>query len=143
MTRTNRESITFFLHAPLGENTRGGDRTHNLRLREPTRFHCATRACKSGSWSCWGSNPGPSPYQSDALPTELHDRCRGRRTQAVKGVDPKSTGLCPRRFESCRLRFWMRRRKATLGGTRTHNLWLREPTPYPLGYRGSVVTRPP
>ena len=27
-----------------------------------------------------------------------------RRTQAVKGVDPKSTGLCPRRFESCRLR---------------------------------------
>jgi hypothetical protein len=29
-----------------------------------------------------------------------------RRTQAVKGVDPKSTGLCPRRFESCRLRIW-------------------------------------
>ena len=28
---------------------------------------------KGGSWSCWGSNPGPSPYQSDALPTELHD----------------------------------------------------------------------
>jgi hypothetical protein len=55
------------------KNTRGGDRTHNLRLRKPTRFHCATRACKSGSWSCWGSNPGPSPYQSDALPTELHD----------------------------------------------------------------------
>ena len=27
-----------------------------------------------------------------------------RRTQAVKGVDSKSTGLCPRRFESCRLR---------------------------------------
>jgi hypothetical protein len=26
------------------------------------------------------------------------------RTQAVKGVDQKSTGLCPRRFESCRLR---------------------------------------
>ena len=26
-------------------------------------------------WSCWGSNPGPSPYQSDALPTELHDLC--------------------------------------------------------------------
>jgi hypothetical protein len=55
------------------KNTRGGDRTHNLRLRKPTRFHCATRACKSGSWSCWGSNPGPSPYRSDALPTELHD----------------------------------------------------------------------
>ena len=29
---------------------------------------------------------------------------RGSRTQAVKGVDQKSTGLCPRRFESCRLR---------------------------------------
>ena len=29
---------------------------------------------------------------------------RSRRTQAVKGVDSKSTGLCPRRFESCRLR---------------------------------------
>ncbi len=28
---------------------------------------------RTGSWSCWGSNPGPSPYQSDALPTELHD----------------------------------------------------------------------
>ena len=27
------------------------------------------------------------------------------RTQAVKGVDQKSTGLCPRRFDSCRLRF--------------------------------------
>jgi hypothetical protein len=25
-------------------STRGGDRTHNLRLRKPTRFHCATRA---------------------------------------------------------------------------------------------------
>ena len=59
--------------APAKRATRGGDRTHNLRLRKPTRFHCATRACKSGSWSCWGSNPGPSPYQSDALPTELHD----------------------------------------------------------------------
>ena len=32
----------------------------------------------------------------------------GRRTQAVKGVDSKSTGLCPRRFESCRLRLLMR-----------------------------------
>ena len=31
-----------------------------------------------------------------------------RRTQAVKGVDPKSTGLCPRRFESCRLRLLSR-----------------------------------
>ena len=31
-----------------GQNcTRGGDRTHNLRLRKPTRFHCATRACES------------------------------------------------------------------------------------------------
>ena len=26
--------------------------------------------------------------------------------------------------------------KCTPGGTRTHNLWLRKPTPYPLGYRG-------
>ena len=26
------------------QSTRGGDRTHNLRLRKPTRFHCATRA---------------------------------------------------------------------------------------------------
>ena len=32
--------------------------------------------------------------------------------------------------------FWMTIEKATPGGTRTHNLWLREPTPYPLGYRG-------
>ena len=48
MTRTNRESITFFRDQRGTvldcENTRGGDRTHNLRLREPTRFHCATRA---------------------------------------------------------------------------------------------------
>ena len=29
------------------KHTRGGDRTHNLRLREPTRFHCATRACQA------------------------------------------------------------------------------------------------
>ena len=28
--------------------------------------------------------------------------------------------------------------KSTPGGTRTHNLWLRKPTPYPLGYRGSA-----
>ena len=59
-----------------------------------------------------------------------------RRTQAVKGVDPKSTGLCPRRFESCRLRMPFRSGETTPGGTRTHNLWLRKPTPYPLGYRG-------
>ena len=72
----------------------------------------AGRRNKSGPWSCWGSNPGPSPYQSDALPTELHDRCRGRRTQAVKGVDSKSTGLCPRRFESCRLRLLDGHRKS-------------------------------
>ena len=26
------------------KSTRGGDRTRNLRRREPTRFHCATRA---------------------------------------------------------------------------------------------------
>ena len=104
------------------QTTRGGDRTHNLRLREPTRFHCATRARrsqKSGPWSCWGSNPGPSPYQSDALPTELHDRCRGRRTQAVKGVDPKSTGLCPRRFESCRLRLFRKHTKTSPTRIRT------------------------
>ena len=25
----------------------------------------------------------------------------------------------------------------TPGGTRTHNLWIRSPTPYPLGHRGS------
>ena len=61
---------------------------------------------------------------------------RGSRTQAVKGVDPKSTGLCPRRFESCRLRVPFRSGETTPGGTRTHNLWLRKPTPYPLGYRG-------
>ena len=30
--------------APAKRATRGGDRTHNLRLRKPTRFHCATRA---------------------------------------------------------------------------------------------------
>ena len=73
-----------------------------------------------------GSNPSVS----------IFFLCYGSRTQAVKGVDQKSTGLCPRRFESCRLRLFMYRRKATPGGTRTHNLWLREPTPYPLGYRG-------
>ncbi len=64
---------------------------------------------------------------------------RSSRTQAVKGVDQKSTGLCPRRFESCRLRTPFRSGKTTPGGTRTHNLWLRKPTPYPLGYRGLVV----
>ena len=26
----------------------------------------------------------------------------------------------------------------TPGGTRTHNLWIRSPTPYPLGHRGCV-----
>ena len=36
-------------------------------------------------WSCWGSNPGPSPYQSDALPTELHDPCEKR---AQPGIEP-------------------------------------------------------
>ena len=30
-------------------------------------------------------------------------------------------------------------RKSTPGGTRTHNLWLRKPTPYPLGYGGRVA----
>jgi hypothetical protein len=32
-----------------------------------------------------------------------------------------------------------KKRKATPGGTRTHNLWLRKPTPYPLGYGGSII----
>ena len=31
-------------------------------------FHQQTK-----KWSHWGSNPGPSPYRSDALPTELRD----------------------------------------------------------------------
>ena len=81
--------------------TRGGDRTHNLRLRKPTRFHCATRACKKRkqSWSsCWGSNPGPSPYQSDALPTELHDLASVAWLNG-RALDLGSNGC---RFESCR-----------------------------------------
>ena len=32
------------VQTPRPQSTRGGDRTHNHRLREPTRFHCATRA---------------------------------------------------------------------------------------------------
>ena len=32
-------------------------------------------------------------------------------------------------------------KECTPGGTRTHNLWLRKPTPYPLGYRGSAGYR--
>ncbi len=34
----------------LRKSTRGGDRTHNLRLRKPTRFHCATRALHRTRW---------------------------------------------------------------------------------------------
>ena len=35
------------VQTPRPQSTRGEDRTHNLRLREPTRFHCATRACQA------------------------------------------------------------------------------------------------
>ncbi len=31
------------------------------------------------------------------------------RTQVVTGLDLKSSGLCPRRFEPCRSRFWPRK----------------------------------
>ena len=41
---------------------------------------------KCRSWSCWGSNPGPSPYQSDALPTELHDRWSQHMAQWSSGM---------------------------------------------------------
>ena len=51
----------------------------NRRASIAPRGHDATNGGRS--WSCWGSNPGPSPYQSDALPTELHDPAL--RTQGV------------------------------------------------------------
>ena len=44
--------------------------------------------------------------------------------QAVAGSSPATDVFVPQR------------QRNTPGGTRTHNLWLREPTPYPLGYRG-------
>ena len=63
------------------------------------------RGNNGGSWSCWGSNPGPSPYQSDALPTELHDRWLPLLSVAWlngRALDLGSNGC---RFESCRDRF--------------------------------------
>ncbi len=36
-------------------------------------------------WSRWGSNPGPSPYQSDALPTELRDPASGLQDATLEG----------------------------------------------------------
>ena len=87
-------SLRNVLHAR--KITRGGDRTHNLRLRKPTRFHCATRARKSGGVvSC-------STHSSSSCCTHSD------RTQVVTGLDLKSSGLCPRRFEPCRSRFLLR-----------------------------------
>ena len=37
------------------------------------RASIAPRGPEIKPWSRWGSNPGPSPYRSDALPTELRD----------------------------------------------------------------------
>ncbi len=53
---------------------------------------------------------------------------RGCLPDTITMVDQKSTGLCPRRFESCRLRpcfavYWIYDPKITTrGGDRTHNL---------------------
>ena len=63
----------------------------NRRASIAPRGHDATNGGRS--WSCWGSNPGPSPYQSDALPTELHDPGRewsSGRMAPCHGVGPGS-----------------------------------------------------
>ena len=40
--------LALLLHTTQ-KHTRGGDRTHNLRLRKPTRFHCArARSLREG-----------------------------------------------------------------------------------------------
>ena len=56
--------------------------------------------------------------------------------------DSNLRGQSPVDFWSTPLTAWVRllllAQKLTPGGTRTHNLWLRKPTPYPLGYRGSA-----
>jgi hypothetical protein len=103
-----------------------GARTQDLRLIRATLYRLSyTTLGVSGLVVEWlpatesarvrfPAHAFSKPSQTLSLEWELcnfHHRLCGpalpvgsSRTQAVKGVDQKSTGLCPRRFESCRLR---------------------------------------
>ena len=65
-----------------------------------------------------------------------------RSSKTRRRQDSNLRGQSPVDFWSTPLTAWVRllllAQKLTPGGTRTHNLWLRKPTPYPLGYRGSA-----
>ena len=55
----------------------------------------------------------------------LHIGIIGQRVRVVKETDSKSVGLCPRRFESCRCRFWPadRQKKGVKTISRREDRW--------------------
>ena len=58
---------------------------------------------------------------------------------AEDGFDPSTSGLWAQHASAAPLCLhWALEATAiTLGGTRTHNPWLRRPVPYPLGHQGT------
>ena len=77
-------------------------------------------------YSRWGSNPRPPAHKTGALPlsywsviNKLGVRQRGTRPKGVRG----------RGFAGAKMQ-----NGSIPDGTRTHNLRLRKPTPYPFGH---------
>ena len=105
LTRNNKNCIILFPFSSVAQWKRAGPITQrsqdrNLPLLLFTRFSSVGRA-----WDCSGLSILLNIkflWSLVRIQQARHFRQCGR---VVKAVDQKSTGLCPRRFKSCRCRF--------------------------------------
>ena len=114
-------------------------RRHHHLYSWSRRFLTApARPQQHGCWPAWLlASMAHRPYGTFCMRTPSKGRhpCR----QGSHLAQWQSTGLVNlgSRVRSSQWPLSWASAKSTPGGTRTHNLWLRKPTPYPLGYRGS------